>query len=217
MQAALSARCDGERTGMPDDVIDAHVSGCPECQAFADNIERFSRSLRIGEARDSIGAAPDLSAVILADVEPQRRRQATSHALGLAFSRIGLALAGLAYVGWAIVLLGRTGQIPLEDEQLSGLLVDAAAVRLALAFGLFFAAWRPKATSGLLPVYGALWAFTFGFATREVVLGLVSPQDAFGLVLLLASVVVMLSAWLHCVGFSAIGRAWRALTAQPNR
>ncbi|MDO5076345.1 zf-HC2 domain-containing protein [Corynebacterium sp.] len=216
MQDALSARCDGERTGMPDDVIDAHVSGCAECQAFANSLERVNRSLGIDAAGDSIGAAPDLSAVILAGVEPQRRRQAKSYAVGLAFSRVGLGVLGLAYVGWAVALLGRTGQVLAEEEQLAGLLVDAAAVRLALAFGLLFAAWRPAATSGLLPVYGALWAFSFGFATREVVLGLLNFQDVLGLALLLVSVIVMLSTWLHNVGFSAFGRAWRALTAQPN-
>ena len=34
VQAALSARLDGEDKGVPDDVVDAHLSGCVECQAF---------------------------------------------------------------------------------------------------------------------------------------------------------------------------------------
>lgn len=218
VQAALSARCDGEQTGVPDDIVDAHVSGCAECQAYAEKIELLCGALRFGSGGRvaDVGTPPDLSEAILAGIEPQRRHIATTHAVGLAFSRVGLSILGCAYIGWAIILLGQTSHLATEDEQAASLLVDAAAVRLALAFGLFFATWRPSATSGLLPVYGALWAFSFGFATREVVLGFASTQDILGLFLLFISVLLMLSTWLHCIGFATISRAWKTVTAQPT-
>ncbi|MDO4685256.1 MAG: zf-HC2 domain-containing protein [Corynebacterium sp.] len=219
VQAALSARCDGERTGVPDDVVEAHLSGCAECRAYAEKVAALHEALRASgqSGQQMLGPAPDLSEAILAGIEPQRRKVAATHTLGLVFSRVGLGVVGFAYIGWAIMLLGKTGSIPADDEHTAGLLVDAAAVRLALAFGLLYASWRPTATSGLLPVYGALWAFSFGFATREVVLGFASTQDIFGLALLLVSVVVMLSTWLHCVGFATLHRAWQTVTAQPYK
>ena len=104
VQAALSARLDGEDTGVPDDVVDAHLSGCVECQAFFEQAARLNRQLRLTEV--PVGdAVPDLSEVILAGVEPVRRRRAASRVLGLALSRVMLILVGLGLVVWAYRLV----------------------------------------------------------------------------------------------------------------
>jgi len=93
VQAALSARLDGEDTGVPDDVVDAHLSGCVECQAFFEQAARLNRQLRLTEV--PVGdAVPDLSEMILAGVEPVRRRRAASRVLGLAPPRGGLIPVG---------------------------------------------------------------------------------------------------------------------------
>ena len=104
VQAALSARLDGEDTGVPDDVVDAHLSGCVECQAFFEQAARLNRQLRLTEV--PVGdAVPDLSEMILAGVEPVRRRRAASRVLGLALSRVMLILVGLGLVVWAYRLV----------------------------------------------------------------------------------------------------------------
>ncbi|MCK7638113.1 zf-HC2 domain-containing protein [Corynebacterium pygosceleis] len=224
VQRALSARLDGEPAGIDDDVVDAHVAACGECRAFLDSAAALNRQLKLSTASESGPMVPpDLSASILAGIEPEMRRRAATRAFGLALSRVALVGLGVAYVIWAIVLLGSSAAVsappadPLIDTSVTaGLFVDAAAVRLALGVGLFFAAWRPRNAAGMLPVYGALWAFSFGFATREVVLGYASASDVFGLVLLLVSTLVLLWTWLSGFGLAAMGRAWRAVTAQPD-
>ncbi|MEZ2122439.1 MULTISPECIES: zf-HC2 domain-containing protein [unclassified Corynebacterium] len=224
IQRALSSRLDGESAGIDDEVVDAHVAACGECRAFLNSAAALNRHLKLAAATGSDPMVPpDLSASILAGIEPEMRRRAAAREFGLVVSRLILVLLGVAYVVWAIVLLSSSASVaavpvdPLTDATVvAGLLVDAAAVRLSLAFGLFFAAWRPQSVSGMLPVYGALWAFSFGFAARDVVLGYASTSDIFGLVLLLVSALVLLWTWLSGFGLVAMGRAWRAATAQPD-
>ena len=220
VQAALSARLDGEDTGVPDDVVDAHLSGCVECQAFFEQAARLNRQLRLTEV--PVGdAVPDLSEVILAGVEPVRRRRAASRVLGLALSRVMLILVGLGLVVWAYRLVALStvgpgvGVSDVDTSAASGLLVDAAAIRLALACGLFFAAWRPQISAALMPVYGAFAAFSCGFATRDLVLGQMTAHGLVGLALLVASAAALLWAWLNSSGFGEFGRVWRSITAQP--
>ena len=149
VQAALSARLDGEDTGVPDDVVDAHLSGCAECQAFIEQAARLNRQLRLTEV--PVGdAVPDLSEMILAGVEPVRRRRAASRVLGLALSRVMLILVGLGLVVWAyrLVVLSTVGPgVELSDvdtSAVSGLLVDAAAIRRRLPAGCFSRPGAPR-------------------------------------------------------------------------
>ena len=107
------------------------------------------------------------------------------------------------------------GVSDVDTSAASGLLVDAAAIRLALACGLFFAAWRPHISAALMPVYGAFAAFSWGFSTRDLVLGQMTAQGLAGLALLVASAAALLWAWLNSSGFGEFGRVWRSITAQP--
>ena len=62
--------------------------------------------------------------------------------------------------------------------------VDAAAIRMAFAVGMFWAAWRPRAAMGMTPVYGAAAMFSIGFATRDLVLGTLQFIDVAALALM---------------------------------
>ena len=213
VQAALSARLDGEEPGVADDVVDAHVSGCLACQGFVERAAQLNRRLKFSPAADPAGDAPppDLSGLILAGVEPVRRRQAASRALALAFSRVALVLVGVVLVVWAFRLVAASAQ-----EETPALFIEAAAIRLALACGLIFAAWRPQVSVALLPVYGAFAAFRCGFATREVILGIASFKDLVGLAVLVAAPIVLLCTWIAGLGGSLrFAQLWRSLTAQP--
>lgn len=211
IQAALSARLDGEDTGHPEDVIDAHLAGCAECQAFYRQAIALKEQLGVDDTR---AGAPDLSAVILAGVEPEWRRRAHSRALGLALSRIALVLLGMIYVAWSLSLLANTPGA-LVDEGYSGLMAEAAAMRLALGVALFFAAWQPRLVVGMLPLVGALWTFSAGFAARDVLLGLASPGQLGFLGLLLLTGLVLGWSWFNNYGRSAFRAAWDSLNAKP--
>lgn len=211
VQSALSARLDGEATGYPDDVIDAHLAGCAECQAFY----RQAIALKEQLSADAVPAGvPDLSEVILAGVEPEWRRRAHSRALGLALSRIALVVLGIIYVIWSVSLLANTpGE--LIDDGYSNLMAEAAAMRLALGFALFFAAWQPRLVVGMLPLVGALWTFSAGFAARDVLLGLAAPEQLGFLGLLLITGVVLGWSWFNNYGRSAFRATWDSLNAKP--
>lgn len=219
VQAALSARLDGEPTGLPEDAIDAHVANCAECQAFQQQAIRLQQSLTPVQPVIEADNTPDLSKMILAGVEPQWRQRAASRALGLAITRVLLVLIGICYVIWSVVLLGRTpgeADIRNADGSYSNLLVEAAAFRLALGAGLFFAAWRPRLVAGMLPIVGAMWTFTAGFAARDIVLGVINTSQVVHLGLLLVTVLVLGWSWLNNYGFAAFRHTWDTLSARPT-
>lgn len=219
VQGALSARLDGEPTGLPEDVIDAHVANCAECQAFYQQAIRLQQTLTPARPVIEEEQTPDLSEVILAGVEPQWRQRAASRALGLAVTRLLLVVLGLCYVIWSVVLLGQTpgaADVRDADGSYSELLVEAAAFRLALGAGLFFAAWRPRLVVGMLPIVGAVWMFTAGFAARDVVLGVISTSQVVHLGLLLVTVLVLAWSWLNNYGFAAFRDTWDTLSARPS-
>lgn len=225
VQAALSARLDGEPYPDPeldDDVIDAHVSGCAQCQAFMDNAAALNRQLQLADAAAAQQPAPDLSAAILSGIEPEFRRVAASRAWNLALSRVLLVVVGLLFAAWGVRMLidgalagGPSilaGEGPDHAQQV--LLADAAAMRIALAFGLFFAAWRPRATGPLVPVYGAYFMFSCGFFSRDVIVGTATAGQGWSLVLLLSATLVLLWSYMAGFGLAAFSRAWRALRAE---
>lgn len=228
VQAALSARLDGEASGIDDDIVDAHLSGCPACQEYFDRVTALSRMLTFHDAAaaDQL-QAPDLSAEILAGIEPVRRRQAARIALSAATVRVLLALLGGAYVAWAVALLTgvmalATGGLPTgtllstDDPLVAGLLFDAAAFRIAMAFGLFFAAWRPQSAAGLFPVFGGLFMFSLGFAVRDLVLGFASASDVFGIALMFVTAIVVLISWITTLQQGTVDRLMRSVTAAPQ-
>ncbi|ALU18344.1 zf-HC2 domain-containing protein [Corynebacterium pseudotuberculosis] len=220
VQAALSARLDGEPTGIDDDVLDAHLSTCLECRAFYEEAARFNRSLAFGDATERENA-PDLSEAILAGVEPMWRQQAATRAWNLALARVIMVLLGIGWAAWAIVLLIQSGSQAADalgnvDTMHERLLSEAAATRCALAFGLFFAAWQPRITGGLLPLFGALWTFSFGLGAKELIFGEFSGSSALQLGLLFLSVLCLLWSWLSHKGWAIVSQGIRSLTASPH-
>ncbi|MGP6175023.1 zf-HC2 domain-containing protein [Corynebacterium sp. A21] len=213
VQAALSARLDGEPTGYPDDIIDAHLASCEECQAFYRQAIALNQQLLGGNT--GVDNAPDLSELILAGVEPEWRRRASSRALGLALTRILLVTLGIIYMIWSINILALS-PVQVMDDGYADLLVETAALRLALGFGLFFAAWQPRLVVGMLPMVGALLTFSAGFAARDVVLGMVAGNQLGFLLLLLLTVAVLAWSWLNNYGLAAFRQTWDSLSAKPN-
>lgn len=276
---ALSARMDGEqpRPGWDDDVIDAHLAECEECQAWYTQALALNRRLTITPAEPA--DVPDFSGQILAAMDTELpaetgrrglwRRRPTLN-LSLSLSRIALGILAIGYVVWAIVILkssthigsdglalwsgsgagsgagsgvgdaagsgagdvassvagsgvgdaaaqGTAGAAAVTSEE-TQLYADAATLRCALACGLAWVAWRPRASAGLIPLCGALWAFSAGFAARDVVLGYADMRHIAGLGMLVATFAVLVWCWVSNYGVTvaAARGSLRSLRAKPT-
>lgn len=240
VRAALSARLDGEPspTGIDDDTVDAHLAACGDCQEWFAAASDLNRRLRMSLAVDggteepSDGHALAEHMARIADETPQLSHRLRNRSLPLIASRIALVVIAVCYIVWSVLLLtgvgggggsdsGPGGAVGnADDPDLAGLAVDAASVRFALAAGLLWGAARPRSAPGLLPVFLALWGFGAGFATRDVVLGIVGGgvdvPALLGLLLHLAACAALIGVWLarnHAV--APLRQSLRVLSARP--
>ena len=236
VRVAMSARLDGESSELPEDVVEAHVAGCPECQRWFATVSTLGRQLKFNLAPEAASSTSgeDAAARLLGASQdfPQVTGQLRARSLPLVFARLALAALAIVFLVWAGVLLfgpalgvGLPGEAEsvssAEDAFVNRLIMDAATIRFALGVGLGWAAFRPKTAAALLPVYLATWAFGAGIATRDVVMGLVGPTVELpavvgSLVLHLIAVVALITCWLarlHAV--TPLKQYWRLLTAQP--
>lgn len=204
VQAALSARIDGEPAGLDDAIVDAHLSGCAECRAFLDRSLALARELHGGT--DGPMAPPqNLSAVILAGVDDEWRRFARRRELGMAVGRLLLGAMAVVWVLWAVRLILAGGEEPV--------VASAASVRFGVALALGFTAWRPQQIPGVLLIVGTMFTFTVGFAVRDAVLGMGEFELASVLIPLL-SLLALVWTWVADRG-GAVRRAWQLLDARP--
>ena len=98
-----------------------------------------------------------------------------------------------------------------NDPVFLQLVMETVAMRSALGFGVVFVAWQSRLVAGLLPVYGALFMFSFGLGVRDLVVGSMTAAGAGQLGLLFVSVVALLWLWLLDKGWAVV----RALSARP--
>ncbi|OFT59139.1 hypothetical protein HMPREF3151_01935 [Corynebacterium sp. HMSC05H05] len=204
VQAALSARIDGEKTELDDAIVDAHVSGCAECRAFLDRSLALSQSLG-GDTDDAMAPPQDLSAAILAGVDDEWRRFARRRELGMAVGRLLLGAMAVVWVVWAVRLILSGGEEPV--------VASAASVRFGVALALGFTAWRPQQIPGVVLIVGTMFTFTVGFAVRDFVLGTGAFELA-GVLIPLMSLVALVWTWVADRG-GALRRAWQMLDARP--
>ncbi|AWB83679.1 zf-HC2 domain-containing protein [Corynebacterium liangguodongii] len=197
VRAALSARVDGEETGIDDAVVDAHVAQCPQCRAFYREAAALARSFDVPER----GLVPpeDLSAAILAGVEDGWRAFAQRRFVFLTLGRVALAACALLWVVWGIALIDDPG---------------AASVRFGVACALVFAAYRPAQIPGIALVVGTMFTFTVGFVVRDAVLGVAPVSTAY--VAVLVPTLLALLGTLAVDRGASLTRAWRLLGAEPS-
>ena len=204
VQAALSARIDGEKAELDDAIIDAHVSGCAECRAFLDRSLALSQSLG-GGTDDAMAPPQDLSAAILAGVDNEWRRFARRRELGMGVGRVMLGVMAAVWVLWAVRLILSGGEEPV--------VASAASVRFGVALALGFTAWRPQQIPGVVLIVGTMFTFTVGFAVRDFVLGTGAFELA-GVLIPFMSLVALVWTWVADRG-GALRRAWQMLDARP--
>ena len=142
---AISARLDGEDSGIDGATLAGHLATCSGCRNWEADVVGLTRSVRVASA-DPI---PDLTPSILAAIgrEPVHSRlDPTPLRWGL------VAVAAVQFV-FALSTLwfganGVTGHLTRE----------VGSFDLALGVGFLFAAWRPSRAYGMLPLVGALVA-----------------------------------------------------------
>ncbi|WP_410608056.1 zf-HC2 domain-containing protein [Amycolatopsis sp. lyj-109] len=158
LRESISARVDGEQPVVPEDVLDRHLTGCPDCRAWQERATALRRLTLVREAPQ----VPDLTAKILAEAPVSRpQRWGLRVALGLvALVQSGLGLAELLGAD-----VGHAGHGTLAAAVHLG--NESAAWNVAVGIGLLWAALRPATAAGLLPALG-------GFV---VVLGIISGVD----------------------------------------
>lgn len=161
VRIAVSARLDGEDPGLPAEVVDDHLGGCPGCRAHARDLMALHRSVRLKPAE----AMPDLTPAVLHAIG---REAATPGRLqGLTGMRLCLVVIGLVQLGVALpaLLLGDDAGLPVHTARHIG------SFAAALAVGFLVVAWKPERASGLLPVALALVAFLVGTTGVDLVSG----------------------------------------------
>lgn len=164
---ALSARIDGETEPVPATLVDEHLEECAECRAWLTRAVDLSRSLRVREA----APVPDQTAAIMekAPVFVDTRGWSPRLMLGgVGVAQIGLAITQLVGVGTT------AAQAQHSDVLVTGhLFNEGTAWNLALGVGMFWAAFRPRATSGLIPLIGAFLVVLLGYSTHDLIIGAV--------------------------------------------
>lgn len=204
VQAALSARIDGEQSLIDDAVVDAHLSNCTQCQAFFERALALSERLNGGEGE--MAPPQDLSAVILAGVDDEWRRISQQRALTLAVGKVLLGVMTVVWVVWAVRLLVSGGDDPVA--------ASAASVRLGVALALGVTAWRPAQIPGVLLIVGTMCTFNIGYALREAVLSTGASSSAVVFIPLL-TLLALTWTWAADRGFG-LRRWWRMLSANPQ-
>ena len=201
VRAALSARVDGESSGLDDAVVDAHVAECADCEAYYQRLLSLSRNLRFAELGGGMAPPEDLSQLILAGVEGEWRKLSQRRMVLLTLGRIALGTMAILWVVWAIMLLAQAGD------------PATAAVRLGVACALVYAAFRPAQIPGIALIVGTMFTFTLGFVVRDVVLqtGSVSPSY----LLILLPTLIALLVTLGVDRGPQLLRSWRLLNADP--
>lgn len=197
VQAALSARIDGEEAGINNDVVDAHLAECPECQEYWEQSLQLSRSLSYVEADGSLAPPDDLSEAIYAGVQDEFRRVSSRRVVLMSFCRVLLMILALVYVVWAGRLLAS------GDPDIS-----SASVRVGIAVSLLFVAWKPSQIPGVLLIVGAMFGFSLGFGVLEAISGGVAPWSQLATLLVTCAVLV-------CTWVIDYGNPLRVLNARP--
>ncbi len=143
---------------MPAEAVDRHLAGCPGCRSYQARAQLLHRSMTLRPAP----AVPDLTTVILDRTPaPPAERWALRIALGVvAIAQLTLAVSQLLGAGHA----GHAGGL-----QLGHLDHESAAWNLAVGVGLLWAALRPRAAVGQLPVLAGFVAVLTVLSTGDLI------------------------------------------------
>lgn len=179
VEAALSARLDGEDPGLDDDVVAVHLAGCAGCRAFE---QRLGRPV-LDTSAPPTGLAPvrPLRAVSAADTadppagpDPSPDLAARVTAVAAAEDRAGvwwvlrglLAVVAVGYLATAVPEL-----LFASDPHHAHLARHLGAFEAAYGVGLLFVAVRPAKARAMVPFTLTLAAVMFVVMVVDLVNG----------------------------------------------
>lgn len=136
----LSARLDGEATGLAPAALDAHLAGCAGCTDWLARVERVTRQARLRPV-----GVPDLTASILAAVAADRSQRLVQERGVRQILRLAVAIAAGAQLLLALPVLLGMGVDPHATREM-------ASFDIAVAVGFALAAWRPERARSFVPV-----------------------------------------------------------------
>ena len=154
----ISARLDGESPEAASAALDAHLSRCPACRAYAAEANVVHRSLRL-RAAEPVPA--DLTANVLAAIGDDGRESRVGSL------RLGLVVIGIIQILVAMpaLLLGDDAGLPAHTARHLG------SFAVALGIGFLVAAWQPRRVGGLLSLTAALVACLLISSAIDVIAG----------------------------------------------
>lgn len=165
---ALSARTDGETEPVPAEQTDEHLRTCAGCQTWQLRTGTLVRALRVRAAVD----APDLSAQIMANATVPTPTPGWGARLALACVAAGQIALGLSQLLGAAVISAHGGhEVPEGGTLGSHLFNESTAWNIALGLGLFWAVFRPRAATGLLPVLSGFVVILAGMSVHDLITG----------------------------------------------
>jgi predicted anti-sigma-YlaC factor YlaD len=176
---------DGEAEPVPAALTDEHLETCQACQEWHADARSVSRSLRVRAATP----VPDLSGTILENAPVLAGTRGWWPRLGLggvAVAQLGLAMSQLFGVGTTASHVLH-GTVPVAGH----LFNEGVAWNLALGIGLFWAAFQPRATSGLIPVLGGFVLVLLAYSTHDLITGAAPITRVAGHGLLVAALLLL--------------------------
>jgi predicted anti-sigma-YlaC factor YlaD len=183
---AISARLDGEPMGMPGQVLDDHLAGCPGCSAWAADAARVTRRARLAPAPP----VPDLTATVLGalprelpGVAAAARGRLVDTALRLVLLAVGVAQAGLAWPAMT------TGSAAMSAP--AHMAHESSAWNLGLAAAFLAVAAAPRLAAGALPFLATFAALLVPVTLADLGAGHVHLDRAVVHLLLLAGVLLV--------------------------
>ena len=140
-------------------VLDAHLTGCPDCARWLDDSERLTRQARLTTLQ-----VPDLADSIVAKVVLPTRRVMRRRLL----LRVALAVIGLVQLGIAIPGLAGTGLGMAMSEHAAH---EGAAWNVAIAVAFLAAALVPRRAAGLIPLLGTFIVVLAALSVHDIASG----------------------------------------------
>jgi predicted anti-sigma-YlaC factor YlaD len=158
---ALSARLDGEPGPVSAEVVDRHLTTCAECRSWYGRAGAMRQLIAVRAAP----AVPDLTELILErSPAPSDTKWPARIALGaVAFAQLTLAVA--QFLGVATGMGGMSGGGSMMDH----LTHESTAWNFAVGVGLLWAALRPRAAAGQLPLMSGFVAVLTVLSTGDLI------------------------------------------------
>ena len=180
---SLSARLDGEAEAAPAEQVDAHLVACGACQLWLRNAEDLNRLLRVRPAVP----VPDLTQAILAAapvLEPRQGWGVRGALVCVAVAQIALGLSQLVGAG--------TAAMNVEHGTAGHLFNESTAWNLALGIGMLWAAFRPRATTGLVPMLTGFLVVLLTYSAHDLLTGAAPVSRVLGHGLLVVGLILMI-------------------------